>query len=63
MPRYAKRKIIRSAADNYDPILDDAPLLPNLEVSEHTATPTGILDADGSELMRLPEPIGFVWKD
>jgi hypothetical protein len=38
---------------------DYVPLLPNLSVSDHTATDTGLVDANGNPIMRSPRPIGF----
>ena len=40
---------------------DDAPFLTDINVPEWQSTPTGILDADGNEIHRIPRPIGFVW--
>lgn len=41
---------------------DDAPMLPDLRVSEHVATDTGLIDRDGYPIMRAPNPIGFHWE-
>ena len=38
---------------------DDVPLLPSLEVSDHEAAFTGLLDERGDEIWRQPRPIGF----
>lgn len=42
---------------------EDDTLLYITTVSDHEPAPTGILDADGNEFLRLPERIGFHWKD
>lgn len=44
-------------ADDLGP--DDAGMLPALYVSDHEATDTGLLDAEGEPIMRAPNPIGF----
>lgn len=38
---------------------DDAPMIPALSVSDHEATDTGLLDADGNTVWRAANPIGF----
>ncbi|WP_298966167.1 hypothetical protein [uncultured Roseibium sp.] len=53
----------RSCLTDDDRIHEDETLLPALTVSDHEAVPIGVLDADGNEFMRLPERIGFHWKD
>jgi hypothetical protein len=35
------------------------PLLPNVDVPEHEASFTGLLDAKGEEIWRGPNPMGF----
>jgi hypothetical protein len=43
-----------------DPVsYDDAPMIPNLEVDGHECVETGLLWADGSTIMRAPNPLGF----
>lgn len=42
---------------------DCPPLLPNLSVSDHEATDTGLLDATGNTIWRAPNPMGFIWDD
>lgn len=32
-------------------------------VCDHEAVPTGLLDQNGDEIWREPNPIGFVWPD
>ena len=39
--------------------LDENPMLPHLDVPEHEATDTGIVDKRGDPIMRAPRPIGF----
>lgn len=34
--------------------------LPDLSVPDHVGTPTGILDANGEEIVRQPRKIGFI---
>ena len=57
MTRYATRS--RLAKPRSFDIDDDTPLIPNLTVDDHEAVFTGLLDASGEELFRLPNPIGF----
>jgi len=35
------------------------PLIPNVDVPEHEAAFTGLLDAKGEEIWRGPNPMGF----
>lgn len=42
---------------------DDAPLLPNLTVSDHEPQDTGLIDIDGNAIYRAPEPMGFIRED
>lgn len=30
-------------------------------VSEHVATDTGLVDKNGNAIMRMPNPMGFIW--
>lgn len=55
MPRYTKRPAQVRAWD----MDSDYPFLPNLEVSSHEPIYTGLLDADGDEIWREPNGIGF----
>jgi hypothetical protein len=78
MPRYIKRKVTapiglskaRKFADVEKACLTDDERIHEDETFFHTPTvfdhepvPTGILDEDGNEFMRMPERIGFWWKD
>lgn len=38
---------------------DDSPMIPALSVDDHEAVDTGLLWADGSSIMRAPNPMGF----
>ena len=38
---------------------NDAPMLPNLSVSEHDAVETGLIWEDGTPILRAPNEIGF----
>ena len=44
-------------------IADDLGPEPSLSVSEHEATDTGLLDADGNTIWRAPNEMGFVWSE
>jgi hypothetical protein len=35
------------------------PLLPSLNVSDHVASNTGLVDHRGDPIMRAPRPVGF----
>lgn len=54
MARYVTRP---KADDDYWP--ETAPFITSLTVSDHEAADTGLLDADGNTIWRLPNPIGF----
>lgn len=59
MGRYvarAKCGEIRPVRSYWD---DGAPLLPSLCASELIPVNTGLLDARGNELWKLPNPVGF----
>lgn len=56
MPRYTVRRP-KSCFAYGD---DDESFRPNLTVDERPPQPTGVLDRDGYEFLRLPEPIGFL---
>lgn len=32
-------------------------------VSDHNPVDTGLVDKDGNAIMRLPNPIGFIWDE
>lgn len=63
------RYFVRPRADK--PLYVETPLWsedkesfrPNLDVPDHDATFTGLLDAAGEEIWRAPNPMGFVWRD
>jgi hypothetical protein len=38
---------------------EDAAMIPSLEVDGHECVETGLLWADGSTIMRAPNPLGF----
>jgi hypothetical protein len=52
--RYTRRP---RAVDDF--IADEPPLLPSLSVDDHLAVFTGLLDAEGEEIWRTPNPMGF----
>lgn len=57
MPRYVTRaRRIKADSDWYEP-----PLITNIEVVESEPVWTGLLDQDGNDIMRMADPIGFVW--
>lgn len=56
MARYFSKPRAWVADDLYD---EDAPMIPALTVSDHEATDTGLLDADGNTIWRAANPIGF----
>jgi hypothetical protein len=56
LPRYT-RVILTNGDLDFDEY--DYPLLPHLAVDGGTPEFTGILDADGNPIVRLPRPIGF----
>lgn len=56
MSRYFTRPAaIKPRAEWYD----NAPLLPQLSVTDHEAIDTGLIDHRGDSIMRAPNPIGF----
>ncbi len=55
MPRYFTKRP-RADDEYWEPM---SPLLTSIEVCDHEATDTGLLDADGSSIFRAPNPIGF----
>lgn len=38
---------------------DEQPLVPSLSVDDHECVDTGLLWADGTAILRAPNPIGF----
>lgn len=38
---------------------DSQPLVPGVQVADHEAAFTGLLDAKGEEIWRQPNPMGF----
>lgn len=65
MPRYFTRPRAWTGTDFGQPY--DAPdhaeaFRPHLDVPDHEATDTGLLDKDGNSIWRAPNPIGFVWE-
>ena len=56
MPRYVTRPKATRPRMEWD---DDVPLVPSLTVDDHEAVCTGILDSNGDEIWRAPNPIGF----
>lgn len=59
MPRYFTKRP-RADDEYWEPM---SPLLTSIEVCDHEATDTGLLDADGSSIFRAPNPIGFIWDE
>lgn len=55
MPRYATRPRMEADCDWWT---NDTPA--PLTVSDHEAVDTGLLDANGDTIWRLPNPIGFL---
>ncbi len=39
----------------------DIPRPSSIDVPDHVATNTGLLDVRGNPIMRAPRPIGFLW--
>ena len=62
MPRYTVRAPKASLTDDQR-IHEDETLMPSLTVYDHEPVGTGILNVDGDEFLRLPERIGFHWRD
>lgn len=55
MPRYVSIRRAEKASWWFD----QGPLTPSLTVDDHEPVDTGLLDADGNSIMRLPNPVGF----
>lgn len=60
MSRYFTQR--RSDAPRAEYWWDD-PFRPDLSVSDHVATDTGLLDQRGDPIMRAPNPMGFMKDD
>ena len=58
MPRYFSKRATATRADDdgYYPV-GNSWFVPT--VSDHEATDTGLLDVNGDQIMRAPNPIGF----
>ena len=78
MPRYAKKfnlgplgrskalkflAVERACLTDDERIHEDESFIHTPTVADHEAVPTGVLDADGNEFVRLPERIGFWWNE
>jgi hypothetical protein len=60
MTRYTTRRPVRLFYVEDDTYSEPSSVgLP--EVPDHVATFTGLIDADGREIWRSPDPIGFVF--
>lgn len=59
MARYTTRRPRADYDDNVDWGFDQ-PLLPSLVVEVDDGAPTGLLDKDGNEFVKHPDPIGYV---
>lgn len=60
MARYFTRAHrVRSEGDDF--WSNDIARPSTLEVCDHEATETGLLDKHGDPIWRAPNPIGFVW--
>jgi hypothetical protein len=55
MPRYVTKSPCAWIADD----VWDAPVRPDIVVADHAPIDTGIIDAQGNAIFRLPNPIGF----
>lgn len=58
MRRYA---VVRPRAVWFEVYGDEAPVVQSLTVDGAEPRPIGILDPDGNDIVRMPDPIGFVW--
>jgi len=63
MPRYFTRPRNSRPKADWEPWMDEHPLLPGLTVNDHEAVETGLVDRRGDPIMRGPNPMGFVWRD
>ena len=57
MRRYAVR---RPRASWFDHNAGEIPVVTSITVDDSDPIPTGLLDPDGHDIVRMPEPIGFV---
>lgn len=57
MPRYFTRPVASEHWTEDEVFV--APLIPSLQVADHTATDTGVLDVRGNAIMRYPREMGF----
>ncbi len=64
MKRYFVRRAPKASlyVDD-DPRWPEPTFEPHMNVPEHIATNTGLLDANGDTIMRAPNPMGFIWKE
>lgn len=59
MAKYVALRVKSGEDDPGDWWWDDMPMSHVPYVDDSTLTPTGLVDADGVPLWRLPNPIGF----
>lgn len=52
---------IKAQTKMWDGWSDDISRPSSLDVPDHVATDTGILDARGNPIFRAPNPMGFCW--
>lgn len=62
MPRYTIRAPSACITDDQR-VHEDETLITPPTVYDHEPVGTGILDQNGNEFVRLPEPIGFHWRE
>lgn len=60
MPRYRTRAAWHGDEIEFGP--EDDPLIPNLSVDGASDTETGLVDARGTPIYRVANPIGFLAK-
>ena len=53
-----KSRAIRAFDDFWS---DDIPRPSTLEVCDHEATDTGLVNENGDPILRAPNPMGFIW--
>lgn len=56
MPRYFAKPARSFDDDEYWP---EPSLITSIDVCDHVAVDTGLLDADGNSIFRAPNPVGF----
>ena len=61
MARYFTTKASKAAV--FSDEIYSGPMLNTVTVSDHEATDTGLLDADGDTIWRAPNPMGFCKDD